>query len=170
MSNYEESIRDFVMEASANTETVIVFTSKGSVIYIILSERENVKFLLLTQLASTPKTDKSTGEILLPANNTSLILDALNKTVKNHPNGNLNFVFDSLTSLILQVGFEKTYNFVRYALEMLNSINATAIFLFNPSAHDQKIVSSFRSLFSSQVTFERGELEIVKSPESLMQV
>lgn len=70
--------------------------------------------------------------------------------------------------IILQVGFEKTYNFVRYALEILSSVNATAIFLFNPSAHDEKIASSFRSLFSNQVAFEKEGLEIVKLPEVLM--
>lgn len=167
-ADYEEAIRDFVLEASANAETVIIFTSRGSVIYKILSKQENVKFLLLTQLVSVPKTDKYTGEILIPANSTSLLLDALNKTVKNHPDGNFNLVFDNLTSLILQVGFEKTYNFVRYTLEMLSSINATAIFLLNPNAHDKKIVSSLRSLFSNQVTFEKGGLEIIKLPETLM--
>jgi hypothetical protein len=167
-ADYEEAIRDFVLEASANAETVIIFTSRGSVIYKILSKQENVKFLLLTQLVSIPKTDKYTDEILIPANNTSLLLDTLNKTVKNYPDGNFNLVFDNLTSLILQVGFEKTYNFVRYTLEMLSSIDATAIFLLNPNAHDKKIVSSLRSLFSNQVTFEKGGLEIIKLPEALM--
>lgn len=167
-ANYEEAIRDFALEASANAETVIVFTSKGSAIYTALGNQGNAKFLLLTQLTSTPKTNKCVDEILIPANNTSLLLDALSKTVKSHPDGNFNIVFDNLTSLILQVGFEKTYNFVRYALEMLSSIDATAIFLFNPSAHNQKIASSLRSLFSNQVNFEKGELEIIKLPELLM--
>jgi hypothetical protein len=168
VSNYEESIQDFVLEASANAETVLIFTTKGSVIHSALSKQENVRFLLLTNLVSTPKTDKHHVEILIPANNTSLLLDALNKAVESHPDGNFNFVFDNLTSLILQVGFEKTYNFVRYALEMLSSINATAIFLFNPSAHDEKIASSLRSLFSNQVAFEKEGLEIIKLPEVLM--
>ncbi|MCW3984789.1 MAG: MEDS domain-containing protein [Candidatus Bathyarchaeota archaeon] len=167
-ANYEEAIRDFVLEASANAETVIVITGKGSVVHTVLSGQENVKLLLLTQLASTPKTDRYADEILIPANNTSLLLDALNKTLKSHPDGNFNFVFDNLTSLILQVGFKKACNFVRYALEMLSSINATAIFLFNPSAHDEKIASSLRSFFSNQVIFEKGGLEIIKLPEALM--
>ena len=168
VSNYEESIQDFVLEASANAETVLIFTTKGSVIHSALSEQESVRFLLLTNLVSTPKADKHPEDIFIPANNTSLLLDALNKTVQSNPNGNFNIVFDNLTNLILQVGFEKTYNFVRYALEMLSSVNATAIFLFNPSAHDEKIASSFRSLFSNQVAFEKEGLEIVKLPEVLM--
>jgi hypothetical protein len=167
-SNYEEVIRDFVLEASANAESVITFTSRGGTLHTLLSRQENVKFLLLTSFIS--KTDEYSEDFLVPANNTSLLLDALSKTVNTHRNGNSNFVFDNLTSLILQVGFEKAYNFVRYALEILSSANATSIFLFNPSAHDQKIASSLRSLFSNQVAFEKEGLEIVKLPEELMKV
>ncbi len=165
-SNYEEAIHDFALEASANTESVIIFTSKGSTLHTLLSKQENVKFLLLTSLAAS-KADVRAAEVLIPANNTSLILDALNKTVKGHREGNFNLVFDNLTSLILQVGFEKTYSFVRYALEILSSVDATSIFLFNPSAHDQKVASSLRSLFSNQVIFEKGGMEIIKLPEQL---
>ena len=168
VSNYEQAVRDFVLEASANAETVIIFTNKGSVIHTLAKKNANVSFLLMTQLASTPRTDKRTDEILIPAHNTSILLDTLNKTVKSQTEGSINFVFDNLTSLILQVGFEKTYNFARYALEMLRTRNATTIFLFSPSAHDQKVASGLRSLFSNQVSFEKGELEIVKLPEALM--
>jgi hypothetical protein len=167
-SNYEEAIQDFVLEASANAESVIIFTNRGGTLHTLLNRQENVKFLLLTSFVSVSKNDRHFGEVLVPANNISLLLDALNKAVKNHPDGNLNFVFDNLTNLILQAGFDKAYNFVRYALEMLGSINATSIFLFTPSAHDQKIASSLRSLFSNQITFEKGGLEIIKLPEELM--
>ncbi len=169
-SNYEEAVQDFVLEASANAESVIVFTSKGGTLHTLLSRQENVKFLLLTNLASGPKNGRHSEGVLVPANNTSLLLDALNRAVKSHPDGNFNLVFDNLTSLILQVGFEKTYNFVRYALEILSSINVTSIFLFNPSAHDPKIASSLKSLFSSQIAFEKGGLEIIKLPEEPMNV
>ncbi len=171
VSNYEEAIHDFVLEASANAEVVIAFTSKGGTLHTLLGKQGNVKLLLLTSFVSASKSEqRNDDEISIPANNTSLILDALNKTVKNRLEGNFNLVFDNLTNLILQVGFEKTYNFVRYALEMLNSTNATAVFLFNPSAHDQKIASSLRSLFSNQMTFERGTLEIIKLPEESIRV
>ncbi len=168
-SNYEEAVRDFALEASANTESVIIFTSKGSTLHTLLGKQENVTFLLLTNLAAS-KADVGAGEVLIPANNTSLILDALNKTVKGHREGNFNLVFDNLTSLVLAVGFEKTYSFVRYALEILSSVDSTSVFLLNPSAHDQKVASSLRSLFSNQVTFEKGGMEIIKLPEQLMRV
>lgn len=167
-SNYEEVIQDFVLEASANAESVVVFTSKGGTLHTLLGRQNNTKLLLLTNLVSGQKNNKHLEEALVPANNTSLLLDALNRAVKIHPDGSFNFVFDNLTSLILQVGFEKAFSFVRYALEILSSTSATSIFLFNPSAHDQKIASSLRSLFSNQITFEKGGLEIIKFPEELM--
>ena len=167
-SDYETAVEDFVLEASANAESVIVFTSKGGTMHNLLVRRENVKFVLLTTLVSGSRNGRRLEEVLVPANNTSLLLDALNRAVKSHPDGNFNFVFDSLTSLILQVGFEKAYNFVRYALEILSSIDATSVFLFNPGAHDQKVASSLKSLFNSQIAFDKDGLEIIKFPEELM--
>ncbi len=103
--------------------------------------------------------------ILLPANNTSLLLDALDKTLKSLPHGNLNIIFDSLSSLILSVGLQKTYQFVRYALDMLASTNSTALFLFNPDAHDQRVTSGLRSLFSNHISYRKEGFQIVKMSE-----
>jgi len=164
-SDYEKPLTDFIDEALANVEPVTLFTRKGSIIYSTLSDREAIKILLLTQRISAPRVDNSTNEMLLPANNTPLLLDALEKMLKTSSSGSLNIVFDSLSSLILLVGFKKTYNFVRYTLDMLASENSTALFLFNPDTHDQRVTSSLRSLFSNHVSYKDGSLQIVKLPE-----
>jgi len=169
-SNYEKVIQDFMTEASANIESVIIFSSKGSAIHSALSGQKNVRFLLLTQRISIPEVNSSTNDVLLPANNTSLLLDALDKALETQPQGNLNVVFDSLSSLILLVGFDKTYSFTRYAVEMLVSRNATTLFLFNPSAHDPKVASSLRNLFDTQVLYGKGGLQIVKAPKPMLEV
>ena len=164
-SDYERVIEDFVDEALANDESVAVFTSKGSTIHSTLSNRSDVKFLILTQRVSTPKANASKNEILLPANNSSLLLDALNKVLKAYPERNSNIVFDNLSSLILFIGFEKTYGFLRYALELLALENGTSLFLFDPRAHDVKVASAFRSLFSDQITYGKEGLRVVRTPE-----
>ncbi len=163
--DYEKPVVDFVTEALANVEPVALFTHKGSVIYSALSNRRAIKILLSTQRISAPQVNASTNEILLPANNIPILLDALEKMLKRSPHGNLNVVFESLSSLILLVGFEKTYKFVRYALDMLVSENSTALFLFSPDIHDQRVTSSLRSLFSNHVSYREGSLQIVKLPE-----
>jgi len=165
-ADYEKLVGDFATEALAHVEPVALFTHKGSVIYSALSNRRAIKILLLTQRISAPQVDTLTNEMLLPANNTPLLLDALEKMLKTSPRGNLNIIFDSLSSLILLVGFEKTYNFVRYALDMLASENSTALFLFSPENHDERVASSLRSLFSNHVSYRKGSLHAVKMLES----
>jgi hypothetical protein len=163
--DYEKPVVDFVTEALANVEPVALFTHKGSVIYSALSNRKAIKILLSTQRISAPQVNASTNEILLPANNIPLLLDALEKMLKRSPHDGLNIVFESLSSLILLAGFEKTYKFVRYALDMLVSENSTALFLFSPDIHDRRVTSSLRSLFSNHVSYRKGSLQIVKLPE-----
>jgi len=165
-SDYERVVEDFVDEALANAESVAVFTSKGSTVYSALSNRSDVKFLVLTQRVSTPQADASKNNILLPANNSSLLLDALNKVLKAYPEKNSSIVFDNLSSLILFIGFEKTYGFLRYALELLAIENGTSLFLFDPRAHDTKVTSAFRSLFSYHITYGKEGLRVARIAES----
>lgn len=165
-SNYEKIIGNFATEALANAEQVALFTHKGSAIYSVLSNKKALKIILLTQSISVPQVDAQMNAILLPANNTPLLLDALDKTLKSLPHSNLNIIFDSLSSLILSVGSQKTYQFVRYALDMLASTNSTALFLFNPDAHDQRVTSGLRSLFSNHISYRKEGLQVVKLSES----
>lgn len=165
-ADYERQIQDFVTEALANTEPVVVFTSKGSSVHNFLKSREGIKFLLLTPAISSPQIDSSTNDILLPANNTSLILDALDKTIKANPQSNIDIVFDNLSNLVFSVGFEKVHSFINYAFEILSSGKVAAVFLFNPSAHDDKVKSGIRSLFDTQIIYAREGLSVIKMSES----
>jgi hypothetical protein len=161
-SNYEKVVGDFATEALANAEQVALFTHKGSAIYSALDNKKALKVILLTQRISVPRVDAQMNAILLPANNASLLLDILDKTLKPLPHGNLNIIFDNLSSLILSIGLQKTYQFMRYTLDMLTSTNSTALFLFNPDAHDQRVTSSLRRLFSNHISYRKEGLQIVK--------
>jgi hypothetical protein len=164
-SDYERVIEDFVDETLANTDPVAVFTSKGGTIHSALGNRSDIKFLFVTQRVSTPQADSSKNNILLPANNSSLLLDALNKVLKAYSERNSSIVFDNLSSLVLFIGFEKTYGFLRYALELLAIENGTSLFLFDPRAHDPKVTSAFRSLFSYHITYGKEGLWITRTSE-----
>jgi hypothetical protein len=161
VSRYENVIQDFALEAAANIEPITVFTTRDSAVYSTLGRRENARFFILTQLVSTPQPHNTQDDILLPAKNTSLLLDALDKTLRVNPFSHRNIIFDNLSTLVLSVGFEKTYGFVQYALELLSSKKTTALFLFNTSAHDSQVVSGIRSLFNDQIRYE-NRIEIVK--------
>jgi hypothetical protein len=160
-SHYEKAIQDFATEALGNLEPVIIFTRRGSAIHSSLHEQKGVKFFCLTQQVSVPK-EFSENEMLLPLSDTSLMLDVFDKSLKAHPEGNINVVFDSLSDLVLSVGFEKTYRFMRYAVEMLASPRNTVVFLLNQNAHDPKVESSLRGLFSNQIFFGKDGRKTVK--------
>ncbi|MFQ6074059.1 MAG: hypothetical protein ACE5KC_02455, partial [Candidatus Bathyarchaeia archaeon] len=162
---YEKNVKDFVVEALANHEPIALFTTRGSSIHTSLKEKRGVKFFCLTKQVSAPK-QLSESETLIPSSDTSLMLGFFDKTLKAHPHGIINLVFDSLSDLVLSIGFDKTYHFVRYVTEMLEPSRATALFLLNRTAHDLKVVSTLRSLFGNQISLGKGGIEILKFPQA----
>lgn len=163
VSSYENLTGDFALEAAANMEPITVFTTRGSAVHSVLVKRKNARFFLLTQLVSAPQANGSQDDMLLPAKNTSLLLDALDKTLRANSHNSQNIIFDNLSTLVLSLGFEKTYSFVQYALELLSiRKTTTTLFLFSPSAHDPKIAAGLQSLFNDQIKYGENGLEIVK--------
>jgi len=160
-SNYERVVEDFADEAMANVKPVVVFTSRTGAVRACLAQKRAVKFFLMSFSISTPESI-SENEILLPANNTALILDSLSKVLETRHEENVFLVFDSLSELVASTGLEKTYSFLHYALDMLSSTNATALFLLNTNAHEPKVVSCIRELFHNQLTCKEDELKVVK--------
>lgn len=163
-SDYQKAVNDFIDEATANAEPIVVFTYPQGTVHSIFNNRKDISFFLMTNQVSAP-TKKSETKFLLPEN-ASLVLDAMDKTLKAKSGSTQNVVFDNLSNLVLSIGFNKTYNFLRYALDVLVSMDATALFLINPTAHETREVSSFRSLFGWQLSYAGAELQVVKLPIS----
>jgi KaiC/GvpD/RAD55 family RecA-like ATPase len=165
-SDYETVVKDFAREAMASLEPTIVFTSSTSAIYTSLAEQYPIKFFLMLTAISTPESI-SENEIVLPAKNTALILDSLNKILKTYTEENVFLVFDNISELIELVGFDKAYKFLLYVVEMLPQTKATAIFLLNKSAHEPQVVSRIRGLFHNLLTYEKDGLKIVKTSSNV---
>jgi hypothetical protein len=161
VSEYEKAVRDFCVEALANRGLASIFTRKGSPIYNALSERAAIRFFCLTTQVSVP-TEVTRNEVWLPANDVSLMLDALNKTLLANPHATIWFVYDNLTELLVSSGFERTFGFLRYATEILAQQRISAIFLFNSKAHDDKIAASIKGLFGNYVECGREGLRLVR--------
>jgi len=162
VSDYEKVVHNLAKETMANVEPIFVFTSKTSSIHSRLAEESAIRFFLSSVSTSIPKST-SENTVLLPANNMPLILDAINKVLEIYADANICFVFDILSETLTSLEPEKTYRFLHYALEMLASEKTTALFLFNPSAHEPQVVSSLKNLFSNQLTYDKNGLEIIKT-------
>jgi len=161
-SNYERIVWDFAREASANLEPLFIFTSSTSAIHTSLAEQCAVKLFLMSVSAPTLESI-SENEVVLPANNTALILDSINKILETYTEKNVFLIFDNLSRLIELVGFDKTYRFLLYLVDMLPQTKATALFLLNKSAHEPQVGSRIRGLFHNLLTYEKNQLKIIKS-------
>lgn len=153
ISNYEKVIDDFVKESVANVEPMYVFTSGTSSLHAHMGKQPTVKFFLTSVSTSTPQST-SENEMLLPAKNVSLILDSLSTVLETYGDANVCFVFEILSELLTSVGTEKTFTFLRNALDLLSSVKTTSLFLLNTSAHEPRVVSQVRDAFTTLLTYE----------------
>ncbi len=162
VSDYENAVDRLAKESMANVEPLFVFTSNTSPIRRYLAKQPTIKFFLTSISTSIPKST-SENEVLLPAKSMPLILDALSKVLETYTSANVCFVFDILSELLTTIGREKTFTFLRHALDMLSSKKTTSLFLLNTSAHETEVVSQLRNLFSNQLAYDKNGLIIVKT-------
>ena len=153
-SDYHKALLNFASEARNSSEPLFIFTSTNSALHSALPGSENVKFFLLTSNASSLQqiNEKVT---LLPAHDLSILLNASVEALKEEKEKTINMLFDNISSIIIRCGFEKTYSFMHFLLEAVSSPNATALFVFNPAAHDPEISSSIRGLFHNQLAYTK---------------
>lgn len=155
MSNYHKALFDFASETRNSGEPLFIFTSTNSALHSALSGAENVKFFLPTSSISSLR-EKNEKEVLLPAGDLSIMLNASVEVSKVQREKPINMLFGDLSSIIIRSGFEKTYNFLRFLLEGISSPKVTALFVFNPTAHDPVISSSLRGLFQIQLVYTKN--------------
>jgi len=74
----------------------------------------------------------------------------------------LGIIAFTLTDLLLIKGFKYSYHFVREALLLLDKNGVTALYLLAPKAHEEREVTSFRTLFKTQMRYEDGRTWFVK--------
>ncbi|MFB0523728.1 MAG: MEDS domain-containing protein [Candidatus Bathyarchaeia archaeon] len=161
VSDYERVVDSLAKETIANIEPFFVFTSRTSSIRTYLAKHPAVRFFLTSISTSAPKST-SENEMLLPAGNASLLLDALGKVLETHVDVKGCLVFDILSELLTSIGLEKTLVFLHNVLDMLYSGKITGLFLLNTSAHEPEVISAIRGLFRDLLTYDRDRLKVKK--------
>ena len=165
-SDYESVVEDFAKEALAHLEPVYIFTRRASSLRESLAQQRSIRFALMSSSDATSKSI-SENEIVLPADNTPLILDMVRRIGAQHADEYVFLVFDNLSELIMHIGFDKTYKFLLCLIEMLSLEKTTALFLLNKTAHETNVTSQIRGLFHNLLAYENYEFEIVKNTPNL---
>src|SRR5438128_8345212 len=155
LSGYEKILRTLATEAASNFERVILFTRKDSPIHSAMEDELGLKMFVLTSRVSYPKVE-SENVILIPAFDSSLILDSVNKTIEAYASTPFTIIFDSISHQIFTLGPERAHSFVRQALELMASSRITGVFLLNYPAHDAKTTPMFENLFDLELISRPG--------------
>jgi hypothetical protein len=170
-SDYDRILNGILAESASNFERTVIFTRRGSPMHALAQRQPGAKLFVLTSKVSYPKIE-SDNRVLLPAYDTSLVLDSLNRTIEAYLGSSFTIVFDDISHYIFTLGLDRGYSFVRQAMELMGSTNITSIFLINSKAHDEKGLSSFENLFDMEVICETGTRvpEIKKTQPALTTV
>jgi hypothetical protein len=160
---YEESVKDLASELGSKQNVIFVFTSKGSPVFNALAGMENVRFFIMTAKVSYPKPGDAPNEVLVPANDQSVLLNVLDKAITSNPELKFGVVFDSITDLILSSGLEMTYKFLKQSNEMVSQHGVTAVFLMTLGAHSEREVNIVRSLYGNLLSYGTGQLAVQKT-------
>ena len=130
--------------------------------YSALAKVPGIKFFVLSGNVTYLKPSDRPDEVLIPQDNTSILLDVLAKSLSAKSASGITIIFNSVTDMVVTLGLEETYKFLRRVNELLSETGAGGMFLLTPGAHDQKVVSVVRSLFSNQLILGRSGGRIVK--------
>ncbi len=149
-ADYERVYRSLLAESASNFERTVIFTRRDSPVHSFGQKQPGAKVFITTPRVSYPKVE-SENRVLLPAYDTSLLLDALNKTVEAYSGSSFTIMFDNISHYIFTLGPDRTYSLVRQALELMISDKITAVFSINSKAHDQKTMSMFESMFDIEI-------------------
>ncbi len=136
---YERLVRDFVVECASHNEEVIVLTKTGSAVEQALAGDNG--FQLMHNGTTAPMISEVTAK---------------------HSLRPLGLVYDNITDLVMSTDIHSAYRFLQNALTLLSDQTITALFLLNPSAHEQRDTYTLRGLFSNQVVHGKQGLVSVR--------
>jgi hypothetical protein len=160
---FERTLREILSQLMSLGAATFVFTPNGSRLHNSLSDLEDVRLFTESGDVSYIKPSDRPNEVIVPANDTGVVLDSIEKILVAQDASKVVIVFDSLSDFILSIGFTGCYNFLKRTLETLGEKGATSIFLIVSGAHEPSTTNLIRLLFANQFVLDVTGLRIVKS-------
>jgi len=151
--NYEKAVREFAEEMTAGGRHVVAFTSKGSPVYLLLKGIPGLKMFILSE-SSYPRSSAGSSEVMVPRSDHSVLLNVMDDTVSEDPKKPLAIVFDNISALILDSGFQDSYKFLREVNEILSRGDVVSVFLVLSKAHDEKTMNLIKNLYSGHLVYD----------------
>jgi hypothetical protein len=92
--------------------------------------------------------------MLIPQGDLGILLNTLGKTLEAESHIPKAFVFDNISNMIMEFGFEGAYKFVKQMTDMLTRSDSAFLFLIMTDTDDEKILKVLEPPFSNVVYFD----------------
>lgn len=165
-SGFEEQVAGIVSILLSAGKSVFVFTSRGSRVQQAISAVQGVRLYLLTPTVSYYKQGERENEMLLSSANSSIVLDALGKSIGNSDQ-QVGIVFDSLSDLVLSLGFAETYKFLRSAFELCADRRVVSFFVLLSGSQDKNVENALTGRFPIIMANDKDGMRTIKASVSL---
>lgn len=159
---YEESLNSLVKDFLAEGRGVFVISARGSRLNAFFSSVKGVRLYTMSesQRYIAPSPTRS-DEVNLPLYDSGVLLEVLDRTLS--PVGEPTAViFDSVSDMMIYLGFQPCYKFLRAAGEIISGKKAIALFVLFTGAHDEMSVRSIRSIFPAQLRVGPEGIDVVR--------
>jgi hypothetical protein len=147
---YEGHLRSLAGALASGGKRVFVISTRASRVYKALSPIQGLRFFTMSSGTRMITPSDREGEVLLPLYDPSILLDAIDRTIGQDAQPKA-LVFDSLSDMVVYVGFDDCYKFLKLAIELLSHRKVTALFISFSGAHDERSSRVLKSLFASQL-------------------
>ncbi|MDG6967082.1 MAG: hypothetical protein JRN23_03990 [Nitrososphaerota archaeon] len=160
-ANYERAIKEFAHDMAAAGRVVFVLTSRGSPVYLLLRDVAGLRFFIFSDV-SYPKPAASALEVMVPRNDHSVLLNVIDEAVSTAPEKTKAIIFDNISSMVLDSGFQETYKFLRQMNEIVSQGDVVSLSIVLSKAHDEKVLNLIRNLYSAHHTYDTSGLRVTK--------
>ncbi|AIF82473.1 Protein of unknown function (DUF835)/Four helix bundle sensory module for signal transduction [Candidatus Nitrososphaera evergladensis SR1] len=133
-------------ESSARDKktNLVLITKRTSNLYS-LGRNAGATIYVLSSSSQDPITTSADGLLVISINQTSLILEAIKRTLRENPNSVI--VLDNITELIHKLGFAKVFSLIQSVSDEVSPYpNSRIIVLINENAHPRNEVEAIATI------------------------
>jgi hypothetical protein len=131
-------------EKNKKINNLVLITKRTSNLYL-RGRTAGAAIYILSSSAQDPITTSEDGLLVISISQTSLILEAIKRTLRENPNSVI--VLDNLTELIYKIGFAKVFSLVQSISDEVSQYSQSRILiLINENAHPRGEVEAIATI------------------------
>jgi hypothetical protein len=122
-----------------------------------------IQIFSMTSQVTYPRPTGQGSEISVPKDDAAVLLDVTAKMFQTNSGRKILMIFDGVSDLVVSLGSEKAYGFLKAQKEMLaREPNATALFVVKRHGQDERVLSLIRGLYAEHLSYDASGLTMTR--------